>query len=73
MVLIMSKNKMIIFSPKPGATADEVMQILKLLMLQTYPPALRTQDNLFALYSKLPDSAKRHFKIKDAEKFDAET
>ena len=58
-------NRILTFAPKPGATADEVMEVLKLFVFQTYPPEMRTKENMLALFDKLPDGAKRHFQIND--------
>ena len=59
----MKDNRIIIFEPKPGATPDEVMQVLRMFVFQTYPPELRTRENMLALFDKLPETAKRHFQI----------
>lgn len=59
-------NRILTFSPKPGATADEVMEVLKLFVFQTYPPEMRTKENMLALFDKLPEGAKRHFQVNDA-------
>ena len=56
-------NRILTFSPKPGATADEVMEVLKLFVFQTYPPEMRTKENMLALFDKLPEGAKRHFQV----------
>jgi hypothetical protein len=58
------KDRVLIFDPKPGATPDDVMQILKLFTFQTYPQELRTKENLMALFDQLPDTAKKHFEVK---------
>lgn len=55
----------LIFTPKPGATPDEVMQVLRLVMFQNYPEELRTRENLTTLFNKLPEQAQRHFEVKD--------
>ena len=57
-------DQVLIFSPQPNATIDDVMQILKLFAFQTYPPELRTRENLTKLYNELPDGTKRHFQVK---------
>jgi hypothetical protein len=57
------KDRILVFDPKTGATPDEVMEVLKLFTFQTYPPELKTKDNLMALFDQLPDSAKRHFNV----------
>lgn len=66
---VMSKkvNQIVIFSPQKGATADEVMQVLKLLAFQTYPPELKTETNFTVLFNKLPPEAQRHFQLKDPQ------
>jgi len=56
-------NKTLVFSPQPGATLDEVMEILNFLFFQTYSPELKTRENLMASYEKLSPTAKRHFKL----------
>ncbi len=61
------KNKALVFDPQPNPTNEEIMQILKLLMFQSYPPEVRTPDNLMLLFNKMPQSAKRHFQVKDTE------
>lgn len=60
-------NQVLIFSPQPNATADEIMEILKLFVFQTYPAELRTEENLTVLYNKLPKEAQRHFQLKDKQ------
>ena len=60
-------DRILIFEPKPGATADEVMDVLKLFVFQTYPPELRTRDNMLGLFDKLPVGARRHFHVKHRE------
>jgi len=56
-------NRIIIFDPKPGASCDEVMQVLRMFVFQTYPPELRTKQNMLALFDQLPPEAKRHFAV----------
>ena len=56
-------NSVLIFDPKPGATADEAMEVLKLFTFQTYPTELKTRENLMTLFDQLPESAKRHFNV----------
>jgi hypothetical protein len=58
-------EQLLIFAPQPNATSDEVMQILKLVLFQLYPEELRTQEQLTKLYNELPESAKRHFQIRN--------
>ena len=60
-------DKVLIFDPKPGATPDEVMEILKLFTFQTYPQELKTKENMMALFNQLPESAKRHFNVIDKD------
>ncbi len=59
----MKDNRILIFEPKPGASADEVMQVLRMFVFQTYPPEIRTRENMLALFDSLPESAKRHFQV----------
>lgn len=58
-------NRILTFAPQKGATADEVMEVLKLFVFQTYPPEMRTKENMLALFDKLPENAKRHFQVND--------
>lgn len=60
-------NQVIIFSPQPEATTDELMQVLKIFAFQTYPPELRTEENLTTLFNTLPEGAQRHFQLKDKQ------
>ena len=60
-------DQALIFSPKPNATPDEIMEILRLFVFQSYPPELRTQKNLTTLYNQLPENARRHFQVKDPQ------
>ena len=60
-------DQVLVFSPQPNATPDEVMQVMKLLMFQTYLAELKTEDNLTALYNKLPDNVQRHFQVKNKQ------
>lgn len=57
-------DRILIFEPKPKATADEVMEVLRLFVFQTYPPELRTRENMLGLFDKLSPGAKRHFQVK---------
>ena len=61
-------TKVLIFAPQPNSTADEVMQVLKLVMFQSYPIEHRTIEQLEALYNKLPGEAQRHFRWKELNK-----
>ena len=63
----MKTDRILIFDPKPGATPDEVMEVLKLFTFQTYPEALKTRANMLALFDTLPTGAKRHFQVKHGE------
>ena len=63
----MKSDRILIFDPKPGATPDEVMEVLKLLSFQTYPAELKTRENMLTLFDTLPTGAKRHFQIKHRE------
>lgn len=56
-------DRILIFEPKPGATPDEVMEVLKLFTFQTYPKELKTRENMMALFDKLSENAKRHFNV----------
>ena len=60
-------NQVLIYSPQPNPTVEEITEILKLLMYQSYPPELRTDENLTILFNKLPEGAKRHFQLKDKQ------
>jgi len=60
----MNTDRILIFDPKPGATPDEVMEVLKLFTFQTYPTELKTKTNMLALFDQLPEGAKRHFQVK---------
>lgn len=59
----MKDKRILIYEPQPNATPDEAMQVLSMFVFQTYPPELRTRENMMALFDQLPPSAKRHFKI----------
>ena len=63
----MKSDRILIFDPKPGATPDEVMDVLKLFTFQTYPTELKTRENMLSLFDSLPIRAKRHFQIKHRE------
>jgi hypothetical protein len=63
----MKTDRILIFDPKPGATPDEVMEVLKLFAFQSYPDQLKTRDNMLILFDALPTGAKRHFQIKHRE------
>lgn len=63
----MKSNRILIFDPKPGATPDEVMEVLKLGMFQTYPTELKTHENMLVLFDQFSNNAKRHFQIKHRE------
>ena len=56
-------NRILIFDPQPNATPDQVMDVLKLFVFQSYPPELRTKEKLFEAYKALPRDAQRHFKL----------
>jgi len=56
-------NRILIFDPKPKATADEVMQVLRMFVFLTYLPELRTKENMLAFFDQLPPEAKRHFRV----------
>jgi len=56
-------GQILIYDPKKGASVDDIMQIFRILMFSTYPPELQTDENLTALYNKMPESARRHFRI----------
>jgi len=55
--------KQLIFSPQPNATPDEVMQVLKVIIIPLSP--YTTQDLLMETYEALPPEAKRHFRIEE--------
>ena len=63
----MKSDRILIFDPKPGATPDEVMDVLKLFTFQTYPAELKTRNNMLILFDSLPTRAKRHFQVKHRE------
>jgi hypothetical protein len=63
----MKPDRILIFDPKPGATPDEVMEVLKLFTFQTYPAELKTHENMLVLFDSLPKGAKRHFQVKQHE------
>ena len=63
----MKPDRILIFDPKPGATPDEVMDVLKLFTFQSYPTELKTRDNMLILFDSLPPRAKRHFQVKHRE------
>jgi hypothetical protein len=56
-------NRILIFEPQPNATPDEVMQVLRMFVFQSYPPELRTKEKMLTLFDELPTEAKRHFKV----------
>jgi len=56
-------TRIIIFDPQSGATPDEVMQVLRMFVFSTYPPELRTRENMLATFDSLPGTAKRHFRV----------
>lgn len=58
-------DKILIYSPQPNATPDEIMQVLKLVMFQFYPITSKTPERMEALYNHLPDEAKRHFLLQE--------
>lgn len=53
----------LVYDPKPNATPDEVLQVLKVFTLPSYPKQLQTTERLFKIYDELPPEAKRHFKV----------
>ena len=63
----MKPDRILIFDPKPGATPDEVMDVLKLFTFQTYPTELKTRANMLTLFDTLSPRAKRHFQVKQRE------
>ena len=63
----MKSNRILIFDPQPGATSDEVMDVLKLFTFQTYPIELKTHENMLTLFDTLSPRAKRHFQVKHRE------
>lgn len=56
-------NRILIFEPQPNASPDEVMQVLRMFVFQSYPPELRTKEKMLSLFDQLPPDAKRHFKV----------
>ena len=60
-----TNDRILIFDPKSKATTDEVMQVLRMFVFQTYPPELRTKENMLALFDQLPSKAKRHFRVEN--------
>jgi len=58
-------EKILIYAPQPNATPDEIMQVLKLVMFQSYPTMYKTQERLESLYNHLPEGARRHFKLQE--------
>lgn len=58
-------NQQLIYNPKSDITVQEIAEILRLLAFHTYPPELKTQENLTALFNQLPTEAQRHFELKD--------
>jgi hypothetical protein len=57
--------KNLIFSPQPNATPDEIMQVLKVIIIPLSP--YTTEDVLMEAYEALPPEAKRHFKIEESK------
>ena len=55
-------DNILIYSPQPNATPDEIMHVLKMVFFQSYPPLYKTQERLEYMYNNLPEGAKRHFK-----------
>jgi len=58
-------RKDLIYAPQPNATADEVMQVLKLFAYTTYLPTRKSHEGMMKVYETLPPEAKRHFKVKE--------
>jgi hypothetical protein len=58
-------DQVLIYSPQDDNTPQELAEILRLVVFHTYPPELKTQENLTALFNKLPPNAQRHFQIQD--------
>ena len=56
-----------IYTPQPDATPDEVLQVLKMFTVMSLPPALQ-EDMYQSVYEKLPENAKRHFKVQETTK-----
>lgn len=63
----MRDNRILIFDPKPNASPDDVMEVLKLFTFQTYPEKLKTRENMMVIFDQLSPSAKRHFEVKHRE------
>jgi hypothetical protein len=57
-------NRHYIYTPQPNASPDEVLQVLKMFTVMSLPPAL--QEEMYNnVYEKLPETAKRHFKVQE--------
>lgn len=59
----MKDDRILVYDPQPDVTNDEMAALLNMVMFQTYPPELKTRENMLILFDKLPKGAKRHFKI----------
>ena len=60
--------KTLIYAPQTNATADEVLQVLKVFTVTTLPQGMGTHELLMGVYETLPPEAKRHFKVKEDPK-----
>lgn len=56
-------NRILIYDPQSGASPDVVMEVLRLFAFQTYPPELRTRENMLKLFDSLSPDVQRHFKV----------
>lgn len=60
----MKPKQHFIYNPQPNATPDEVLQVLKMFTVMSMRPMF--QEKMYQkVYDKLPENAKRHFKIKE--------
>jgi hypothetical protein len=60
-------DQALVYAPKPDITTQELSEILRLVVFHTYPPEMKTQENLTALFNQLPTGAQRHFELKDPQ------
>ncbi len=57
-------KKHFVYDPQPNATPDEVLQTLKMFTVMSMPHTFQA-EMYEIVYDKLPENAKRHFKIKE--------
>lgn len=55
-------KRMLCYVPQPNATADELAEVLKLVIFTQQP--YKSKEGLFSIYDGLSENAKRHFTIK---------